>query len=64
MENILDTLKNMKNEHNYNKEELLKIASQIESTIGAVECWKSLLIGFSEDELMENLTYIAHEFDL
>lgn len=61
---ILDRLREMEEEYDYDMDELFKISDEIEEAISAKECWNTLKGSFSDTELLENLIYLATEHDL
>lgn len=61
---ILNKLRNLKESKNYSREQLEQIADNLENELGAANMWNTLRPGFSTNELMENLSYIAKENDI
>ena len=45
-------------------EQLSEIADEMEEILGEAEMWRIVRIGFSVDELAENLEFIAREADI
>ena len=62
--NILEKIRDLKESRNYDRSTVDDIANEIEDLIGPTVMWKILRPGFSTDELIENLEYIAKECDL
>lgn len=60
----LDQLRDMKEQHKYDRDDLNEIADAMTETLTAAEMWNILRVGFSNDELLENLEYIAKEADI
>lgn len=60
----LEKLRQMQEDRNYDLNTLLEIADKMEEEIGAAEMWKTIKLGFSSNELIENLIYIARENDI
>ena len=58
----LEKIINIKNIGNY--EVINNIADEMEDQLGPAEMWNILRPGFTLDELLENLEYIAHEADI
>lgn len=63
-QSYLQILRDMEENHDYDMEKLHKISEEIEENITAAECWNTLKHGFSDNELLENLIYLAKEHDL
>lgn len=61
---ILDELRDLKDSRDYSREQLDILADKLEDELGSAEMWNTLRPGFSTDELMENLIYIAKENDV
>lgn len=61
---ILEQIRQLRENHSYDRERIEAIADQMEELIGEAEMWRTLRPGFSTDELIENLEYIAKEEDL
>ena len=61
---ILNKLRNLKESKNYSREQLEQIADNLENELGTANMWNTLRPGFSTNELMENLIYIAKENDI
>lgn len=57
----LEQIIKLKENHDYDSEKLNKIADKMEEKLGSAEMWNILRPGFSYDELIENLEYIARE---
>lgn len=60
----LEQITELKENHDYDSEKLGKIADEMEEELGSAEMWNILRPGFSNDELIENLEYIAREADI
>ena len=60
----LDQLRDMKEQHKYDRDDLNEIADAMTEILTAAEMWNILRVGFSTDELLENLEYIAKEADI
>ena len=45
-------------------EQILFLADKLENELGQAQMWNTLRPGFSCDELLENLMYIAKENDM
>lgn len=60
----LDQLRDMKEQHKYDRDDLNEIADAMTEELTAAEMWNILRVGFSTDELLENLEYIAKEADI
>lgn len=60
----LELLRQIKEDREYDLEKLEDICNEIEDVLGAAEMWNLLRPGFSYDELLENLEYIAKEADI
>ena len=58
----LEKIINIKNIGNY--EVINNIADEMEDQLGPAEMWNILRPGFTLDELLENLEYIAREADI
>lgn len=61
---ILDELRDLKESKDYSIDKLNILADKLENELGAAEMWNTLRPGFSTNELMENLIYIAKETDM
>lgn len=61
---ILDELRSLKDNRQYDRDRLEAIADKMENEIGQASMWSTLRPGFSADELLENLIYIAKENEL
>ena len=61
---ILDELRDLKESKDYSIDKLNILADKLENEFGAAEMWNTLRPGFSTNELMENLIYIAKETDM
>ena len=61
---ILEKIRDLRESRNYDRSAVDEIANEIEDIIGPTEMWNILRPGFSTDELIENLEYIAKECDL
>ena len=46
------------------KMQLEEIANEMEDILSSAEMWNTVRVGFSVDELAENLEYIARENDI
>ena len=46
------------------KMQLEEIANEMEDILSPAEMWNTVRVGFSVDELVENLEYIARENDI
>ena len=46
------------------KIQLEEIANEMEDILSSAEMWNTVRVGFSVDELAENLEYIARENDI
>lgn len=46
------------------REQLFEVADEIEESIGTQELLNALELAMSYDELLDNLRYIAREYDL
>lgn len=64
MGGILERIRKIREDNSYNRAILNEIADDMEEIIGEEGMWKTLRPGFSTDELLENLEYIAKEEDL
>lgn len=57
-------IKQLRESHSYDRAKLEEMTDSIEELIGEAVIWQTLRLGFSTDELLENLEYIAREEDL
>lgn len=65
MDDFLDRIRAIKEDCPSNaRDELNKIADEMEELLGAANMWNTLRPGFSTDELAENLEFIAKENDI
>lgn len=48
----------------YTRDDLDKIADDLEDILGPAIMWETVRLGFESSELLENLEYIAREHDL
>ena len=60
----LEKIKQLRETRNYDRTAADKIADEIEEVLSPSEMWNYLRPGFSTDELLENLEYIAREADI
>ena len=60
----LEKIKQLKEDRNYDRAAVDKIADEIEEVLSPAEMWNILRPGFSNDELIENLEYIVREADI
>lgn len=62
---ILEQIRELKEHKDGNlRENLDNITDTVEELLGPAEMWNICRIGFSTDELLENLEYIAKEADI
>ena len=57
-------IQQLRESHSYDRAKLEEMTDSIEELIGEAVIWQTLRLGFSTDELLENLEYIAREEDL
>ena len=50
--------------NDYTRDDLDKIADDMEDILGPATMWETVRLGFESSELLENLEYIAREHDL
>lgn len=60
----LEKIRDIKENDNFNVEVINNIADEMEEQLGSAEMWNTLRPGFTTDELLENLEYIAREADI
>lgn len=48
----------------YTREDLDRIADEMEDILGLSTMWETIRVGFENSEFLENLEYIARENDL
>lgn len=60
----LEKIRQLRETRNYDREAADKLADEIENVLKPAEMWKYLRNGFSTDELLENLEFIAREADI
>lgn len=60
---ILEKLYNLQ-ENGYSRSDLEEICDEIEEIIPKGELWDMTRIGFSRDELLDTLVYIAKQCDI
>ena len=60
----LEKIRDIKENDNFNVEVINNIADEMEDQLGSAEMWNILRPGFTLDELLENLEYIAREADI
>ena len=63
-ERILDKIRDLSENRNYDRTTVENIATEMEDILGSAEMWNTLRSGFSTDELLCNLEYIAKECDI
>ena len=61
---ILERIRELKEDRSYDRSTFEEIANEIEDEIGPAEMWSIVRVGFTTDELIENLEFIAREADL
>ena len=61
---ILEKLRDLEENRGFDRSDIEEIADEMEESIGQAEMWNTLRPGFSTDELLENLIFIARELDL
>lgn len=64
MSSIYEELRDLKDSRDYSRDSLEILADKLENAIGPAQMWNTLRPGFSCDELLENLMYIARENEL
>lgn len=64
MSSILEELRDLKDSRGYSRDSLEILADKLENELGYAQMWNTLRPGFSCDELLENLIYIAKENDM
>ena len=64
MSHIYEELRDLKDSRDYSRDKLEILADKLESELGQAQMWNTLRPGFSCDELLENLMYIARENEL
>lgn len=64
MSSIFEELRDLKDSKNYSRDSLEILADKLENELGQAQMWNTLRPGFSTNELMENLIYIAKENDV
>ncbi len=57
-------IRDLRESRNYDRSAIDDIADKMEDLVSPAEMWNTLRPGFSTDELIENLEYIAKEHDL
>lgn len=60
----LERIRDLKNNRDFNLDELNTIADEMEELLTPAEMWNTLRPGFSIDEFIENLEFIAKENDI
>ena len=60
----LEKIRDINENDNFNVEVINNIADEMEDQLGPAEMWNILRPGFTLDELLENLEYIAREADI
>ena len=60
----LDEIRELKENNDYDIEKINTIADKMEEELSSSEMWNILRPGFSINELLENLEYIAREADI
>jgi len=60
----LKKIRDLRESRNYDRSAIDDIADKMEDLVSPAEMWNTLRPGFSTDELIENLEYIAKEHDL
>lgn len=61
---ILEKIRDLRESRNYDRSAVDDIADKMEDLVSPAEMWNTLRPGFSTDELIKNLEYIAKEHDL
>lgn len=61
---ILNEIRDLKESRDYDRSKIDEIADKMEELIGPAEMWNIIRPGFEQDELLENLEYIARESDI
>ena len=60
----LEKIQQLRKNRNYDRVAADKIADEMENELSPAEMWNYLRNGFSTDELLENLEFIAREADI
>ena len=61
---LLEKIREMKEQGNFNRTDWELIADEMEDILSPAEMWNIVRLGFSTDELIENLEFIARETDI
>ena len=61
---LLEKIREMKEQGNFNRTDWELITDEIEDILSPAEMWNIVRLGFSTDELIENLEFIAREADI
>lgn len=64
MAEYLDKIRQIKEDRKYDRAQIDVIANEMEEILGPAEMWNYLRYGFTTDEFIENLEYIAKEADI
>jgi len=60
----LEKIRQLRETRNYDRAAADEIADEMENELSPAEMWNYLRSGFSTDELLENLEFIAKEADI
>lgn len=61
---FLEKIRDLKEKKVFERDLYESIADDMEDILGPAEMWRLVKYGFSTDELIENLEYIAKEADI
>lgn len=61
---LLEKIREMKEQGNFNRTDWELITDEIEDILSPAKMWNIVRLGFSTDELIENLEFIAREADI
>lgn len=61
---LLERIREMKEQGNFNRTDWELITDEMEDILSPAEMWNIVRLGFSTDELIENLEFIAREADI
>lgn len=61
---LLEKIRDMKEQGVFDRTDWELIADEMEDILSPAEMWNIVRLGFSTDELIENLEFIAREADI
>ena len=61
---LLEKIREMQEQGNFDRTDWELITDEIENILSPAEMWNIVRLGFSTDELIENLEFIAREADI